>query len=73
MEKELAAKMSPEAGSKEVSRLWDRREKEAPSSLSYWTEGLMMYEAVCDGDIPCGLFSGYRLICFMFICLACDS
>jgi len=33
----------------------------------------MMYGAVCDGDVPCGLFSGYRLIYFMLICLACDS
>lgn len=31
MEKELAAKMPPEAGSKKASRLWNWREKEAPS------------------------------------------
>lgn len=31
MEKDLAAEMSPEAGSKEASRLWHWREKEAPS------------------------------------------
>lgn len=31
MEKESAAEASPEAGSKEASRLWNWREKEAPS------------------------------------------